>query len=332
MKQPASAAPPTHATIVAVTLGLYRWLLLVHPAPFRRAYASQIAQVFRQCCYDAYSRAGTRGVLQLWLPTVGDLLAGALAEYREQWKGSVTMPGYRRAATMIFGAYITFVVTGLAFNQMSEGIITSRLPTEYPTIAIAYGTLLVSSVIALLAVLVGGLPIALAAVRYAITQRRWDIVARFSVPPVALALFFGVLALLKTLNLGGTTQQTIHSPLRVLGFGILSGVFVLAAIVSTSAVISAISRSEIDERLFRFALVPGAVATLAMLIMALAVATWSVTLWQTQNFFGNQGVLATNTAVTTLTQLAIMVVATCIAARAVLRGRQQQSDHAPAAH
>jgi|tagenome__1003787_1003787.scaffolds.fasta_scaffold13651535_2 hypothetical protein len=50
----------------------------------------------------------------------------------------------------------------------------------------------------------------------------------------------------------------------------LLGIFLLAAIASTAAISRIVASSEINGHLYRFALVPGAIATLAMGVMLAA--------------------------------------------------------------
>lgn len=79
---------------------LYRALLRTYPASFRRAYAPAMAQLFRDCCRDAYERRGASGLLRVWRHTLGDLLVTAtwerIAAIREWLLGSpgqeVAMP------------------------------------------------------------------------------------------------------------------------------------------------------------------------------------------------------------------------------------------------
>src|SRR5947207_6317733 len=40
-----------------------------------------MTQVFLDCCRVAYQQSGTRGVLQLWIPTLGDLVTNSIAEH-----------------------------------------------------------------------------------------------------------------------------------------------------------------------------------------------------------------------------------------------------------
>jgi Domain of unknown function (DUF1835) len=67
--------------IIALSEGVYRWLLVAYPAAFRRQYGLQMMQVFLDCCCKAYERNGTRGVLRLWVSTLGDLVTTAIAEH-----------------------------------------------------------------------------------------------------------------------------------------------------------------------------------------------------------------------------------------------------------
>lgn len=312
--------------MLAATLWVYHRLIMVQPPEFRRAFGDSITQVFRQTCLDAYRSNGNLGLARLWLPALSDVLSGALAEYAallaHALKGSLPVLQLRRSASVIFAAFIAFVLAGIAFDKMSEDIMKSSLPATYPLLSITYDAMVVGSVIALLAVLAGGIPVALASLRYALAHRRYDILARFAVPPVALIVFLVVARVVFILNLGGNTPATIHSPQRIATVGGLALLFVLCAIVSTYAVLSAIARSDIDERLLRFTLLPGALATVAMLAMVAAHILWSFGLWldAPTHFWGNDGILATSTLAGTVVQVLIMLVATLIAFRALVWG------------
>jgi hypothetical protein len=72
---------PSAKRIIAISERLYKWLLFIYPAAFRHQYGSQMTQVFLDCCRVAYQQSGTRGVLQLWVLTLGDLVSNAIAEH-----------------------------------------------------------------------------------------------------------------------------------------------------------------------------------------------------------------------------------------------------------
>jgi hypothetical protein len=60
---------------------LYRSLLLVYPASFRRAYGDEMARAFRDLCRDAWQASGAGGVLALWPGALRDLALAASAEH-----------------------------------------------------------------------------------------------------------------------------------------------------------------------------------------------------------------------------------------------------------
>jgi hypothetical protein len=62
---------------------VYRTLLVLYPADFRRAYGPQMAQVFRDVCRDTYCQGGTAGLVNWWAAALFDLLATVIAERRK---------------------------------------------------------------------------------------------------------------------------------------------------------------------------------------------------------------------------------------------------------
>ncbi len=317
---------PSPPRIVALTVWAYQRLLVLHPPAFRRAYGPSIVQVFRATCVAAYRQRGTRGVVALWGAALGDVARGAVAEYAAlifpSLKGYSTMQIARRSASVLFGAYIAFVLAGMGFAKLSEGVMQSSLPTAYPILAIAYDAVLVGSVVSLLAILVGGLPVAFAVLRFAWANGRRDILLRFAVPPVALLVIAATLWVVTMRHLGGNTAATIHTLPRVLTIGGLIAVFLAGAILSTAAMLDAIARSDIGEPMLRRTFAPGLVVTITMGVMLLAAAVWSIGLWRTAPalFWGNEGLLATSTVVGVALYLMLMVGTTVVAARALARG------------
>jgi len=106
--------------------------------------------------------------------------------------------------------------------------------------------------------------------------------------------------------------------------GVFAGGFVLAAIASAAAVSLAITRSEISEKLFRFARLPALLATLAMGVTCVGILAYGVAARAAdpQLFAENEGLLASNTTLTWLVILAMMALATAVAAAALIRGRR----------
>ena len=61
------------------------WLLRAYPTQFRGDYGTEMRQVFRECCREAYDHQGLLGLLRVWLATFRDL---AVTATEERMKGS----------------------------------------------------------------------------------------------------------------------------------------------------------------------------------------------------------------------------------------------------
>ncbi|HOU13829.1 MAG TPA: hypothetical protein PKZ84_12005 [Anaerolineae bacterium] len=59
---------------------VYRALLWVYPADFRREYEAPMAQLFRDLCRDVYSQHGRLGLAQMWGRVLADTAIAAVIE------------------------------------------------------------------------------------------------------------------------------------------------------------------------------------------------------------------------------------------------------------
>jgi len=274
MPTSSSSSPPTRPAprIVSATVSAYALVLVLCPRDLRAAYGAQMAQVFRQCCRAAYARGGAWGVARLWLPTLADLLAGAAAEYRallaQWWMGGSPAHRTRASTITVFRAYSAFVIAGCSFAKIPEHDGVAEATRAHPVIGLAFALTAAGSLVALLAVVAGGLPLAVAALRSARAERRRDIPLLFAVPPLALAAFVGVTVLLERLT---------HDPSRV-AILLFAGAFVLAVLVSAAAVSAAIARGQVGGRLLSYARASAALVALAMSAMLASTVIWGLTL------------------------------------------------------
>ena len=65
-------------------VAVYRWILRVYPAKFRRAYGEAMTQLFTDLLADQRRSGHPLGVFQLWANTVGDTLSSASREQKEE--------------------------------------------------------------------------------------------------------------------------------------------------------------------------------------------------------------------------------------------------------
>lgn len=286
-------------------------LLRLYPAAWRDRYADEFAALLDDCPSSP--------------ALVLDVVLGALdARLRcSALTGKVLdmAARLRSAAIAVFCAYIAFVVAGIGYQKMSEYEDFTAAGQAHPLIGLAHNLIAVVAGVALLAVLAGGLPLAFAALRFALAHRRRDVLALLAVPVIAFAalVVYGFVALQianQEIAQNGAATTTGRAPF----FGLIT-IFVLGAVVSPAAVSLAIARSQIGERLYRFALIPTVITALAMAVMFAADLAWGLGLRASEPalFAGDGGIVGTSTAASWLVQTLIMGAATAVALYAVTR-------------
>jgi hypothetical protein len=287
-----------------------RWLLRLYPEDWRARYEDEFVALLEDC------PSSPRVLL--------DVVAGALDTrlHPQAVLGRIlSMTNRLRSAEItIFYAFILFVLSGMGFQKMSEDFV--HVKDVYPAIGICMALIVIGAVVSLLAVLAGGLPIVFTALRFTFRQRRWDIPLLFLVPPSMLVLWLGYLYLrLNGLVLG--VAPTVPNRSAVFGLAIsVIGFFIVVALMSTSAVALAVVRSEISERIYRFALLPSVVAVMAMMVVLAAVIAWGINVQADapQLYNGNHGILASPTAFSWIGSIVTMALAVLIALAGLRRG------------
>jgi hypothetical protein len=225
----------------------------------------------------------------------------------------------RMSELVVFASWVVFVVAGLAFQRMTEGAPFNRVATDHPAVGWAYAAIIAGAVLSLAAIVVAGVPIALAIARASLAAGRWRQIALLAVPPVSLAVWVGLTLVL--LSLG---DPPAGDPWRVIAFLGWVGVFVLAAIVSTIAVSAAALDADVDASLYRRAATPAVAASGAMALALVSVVAWgiAVALTSPADFWGFEGILGISTPLTWLGLVVVMAGATVVAARAAIRARR----------
>ncbi len=246
------------------------------------------------------------------------------------------MQRLRSAEITIFAAWIAFVVAGLHFyGLMDDSMYVASTSSRVPGLGVffepnmgnprvlAWNALAAGSGIALLAILAGGLPLAYAA------WRRSPQVRRLFLVPVAA---FVAIALPPGIAIAFNRAGGSHGPIGIatnltlsLSYSLL---FIVAAVASTWAVARAISQSEVNERVLRFAYLPAVVATLAMALMLGATVAWGIFAHsQYPQFFDSSNFLATYPTLASWSVIVtVMAIATAVAAVGCIRGMAARGE------
>jgi hypothetical protein len=250
----------------------------------------------------------------------------------------------RTAILMVFAAYIAFIVAGMGLYGLADDspmLALMRTGSNLPLL-VSWLTIEAGSLIALVAVVLGGLPLAAVVVRRALTSSRQDL--RLLLVPVfamlALVLYgaFVVSIGFGFLRVAGVAR-TVSPENFPLGNKLLVGggmlVFVLGAIASTAAVWKIIARTDISERRFRvlgretsvklyeYAYFPAVITSAAMLLMLVATLAWAGFSYSAmpQVFSQNWGLLLSNTTASFVVIVVIMLLATASAFAGLRRAR-----------
>jgi hypothetical protein len=290
-----------------------RWLVRLYPQAWRERYGEEFLALLEE------RRASSVGNLF-------DVAFGALDAWLEpqvtSGRSTVVVERMRGSVLLVLWGWVGLVVAGIGFQKMTEYEDFIRAARDSVAVGVAYYTVMVGAVLALAAVAVGGLPLAFAAVRKAVEERRRDVPLLFCVPPLSLVGFVGYVLLVTKVIYPALGHPAVHDASNVALFLSLVGVFLLAAVASAWAVSAALGRSAVGGRTVRFALYPAAVAAFAMVVVLAGTAVWGLALraHSTALYTGDDGILATPTYATWLAIVAVMAASTAVALAATARG------------
>ena len=288
-----------------------RRLLVLYPAAWRRRYGEEFAALLEQ------TPLTFRTLFDVGVSAV-DAHLNPTAPMR---KWPFMFERLRASELAVFAGWILFVVSGLGFAKMTEN--WNLLPSpggDSLAIGLAYDAVILGAAVALLGVLVAGVPIAWAILRAALRERHWRLIAMFAVPPASLAIWIGLTLLLLDMVVPG---QSVDQATKAAAFIAWIGVFCVAAFASTVAVTAAALNSSISPELYRRAATPAIVVAGTMAVVSVAVVAWglAVLVIQPSLFWGDQGLLATSTALSWLGIVVGMAIGTVVAVRGAAAAR-----------
>ena len=311
------------------------WLTSLYPRAWRVRYAAEFDILLEQCLHSPLD------VVDVFLGAV-DAHLQLLNGENLSWRIMNMLNKLRTTLLMVFAAFIGFIVAGSSLVGLADDSPMIPLMKTNPALAAAWTTIQVGAVVALLAVVIGGFPLALTVVRRALAGDRSGR-GLLLVPVVsflALVLYLGFVFLV------GTGRIQIPGVVRVVQPGnfppgnrlMLEGlmlVFILGAIASSLAVWKAISTTEVEQetfhaigrsltvKIYTFAFMPAVITTLAMLVMLVATLLWGWLSFSAlpQVFAGNFGPWGTSTQAWFFGILVLMVVCSLVALFGLRRGR-----------
>jgi hypothetical protein len=299
------------------------WLVSLYPRAWRERYGDEFELLLEDCLHSPLD--------------VLDILLGALdahfeVPYETNWRLINMVNKLRTTVLLVFTAYIVFIIAGFSFNGLIDdsefALMRSNAALNIPYTAVEAG-----AVIGLLAIVIGGAPLAWIIIRRAIASQRRDL-GLLMVPGISFLIL--VIYFLTMLYLAFNTQildQPTTSTGHALMWGLIS-VFIAGAIASTVAVWKLISRTDVEQytfgllgksaniKVYEFTYRPAIIATVSMVVMFFGTLVWG---WQSYSlrpdlFTGSMGVMMTSTRGSFAFTLILMMIAVGIACLGVFRG------------
>ena len=255
-----------------------------------------------------------------------DIALGAVdAWLRPQvvYKRRLVMVARMRGSVLaVLWAWAGLVVAGVGFRKMTEYDAFVRAARDSALVGVAFDAVVVGAVVALVAVTVGGAPVAFVALRRALVEGRKDVPLLLCVPPLLGAGFVAYVLVIVDVIYPALGRIAVQDTVNVVLFVSLVGAFVLAALASAWAVTVAVGRVEVGGRALRFALYLAAVAAAAIAAVLVSTIVWGLALLAQAPalFSGDEGILATPTYATWLAIVVVMAVSAAVAVVASIRG------------
>jgi hypothetical protein len=311
------------------------WLMRLYPLSWRNRYGAEFDALLEECLHSPLD--------------VLDVILGALDAHLQllngeniNWRLLNMLNKLRTTILMVFASYVAFIVAGMSLVGLLDDSPMIPLMQTDPAPAFVMGVIRITAVLALLAVIIGGMPLAVTVIRHVLASDRTSI-KLLLVPVLSFAilmLYFGFVFLVGTgqIQIPGVAQvvQSNNFPLgnRLLLAGLML-LFVLGAVASTWAVWKVISRTDIERasfrpagrivniNLYKFAYIPAVITTVSMLVMAVATIIWSKMVFSAlpQVFWGNFGLWQTSTQPWVYGIIAVMILSSVMAFLGVAHGR-----------
>ena len=300
------------------------WLLSLYPAWWRDRYGDKFEVLLEETLHSPLD------VLDVAL---GALDAHLDLAYGSNWRLMNMLNKLRTGILLVFAGYIGFIIGGFSLLGLVDDSPAVALMKISAPVSLSWRLIQVCSAIALLAVVIGGLPLAFTILRRAFTASRRDL--RYLLVPLiaflAIVLYLVVFAVIAP-QLGPANEFTASKRLVLGG---LMAVFVLGAIASTAAVWKLVSNTEAEAdlqvlgrtppiKVYEPAFTGAAITTLCLLLMLAGTLSFG---WLAFNALpdwlaGDFGLLLTSTSVSYSATILVMALSTAVAIFGLARGWQ----------
>lgn len=317
---------------------IHPWLTRLYPREWRERYEAEFTALLEQCLNSPLD------VLDVILGAF-DARLRLMSGEPLNWRVMNMLNKIRTAIMIVFAAYIGFVLAGFSLVGLADDSPMATLMKTNSALAAAWATIQAGAAVALLAVVIGGLPIAITVIRRALSDSHRGL-GLLLVPFFAFLVVFAYVCFVLAVGFGRiqlpgvvpVVQPGAFPPGNRLLMAGLMATFILGAIASTLAVWKAVSATDDEQATFRiahgattvkiyqFAFLPAGITALAMLVMLAATLVWGWLSFSAlpQVLTGNYGPWGTNTQAWFIGILTLMTLSTLAAIFGLVRARTAQ--------
>src|SRR5208337_788955 len=167
---------------------LRAWLTSLYPRAWRERYATEFEVLLEQCLHSPLD------VVDVFLGAV-DAHLQLLNGENVSWRMMNMLNKLRTTLLIVFAAYIGFILAGFSLAGLADDSPMIPLMKTNFALAAAWTAVQIGATVALLAVVIGGLPLALTIIRraLAVDRRSLGLLLVPGVSFLALALYAGFL-------------------------------------------------------------------------------------------------------------------------------------------
>ena len=188
-------------------MNIHKLVLRLYPRVWRARYEDEMLVVLVSRPLSLFEGIDViRGALDAHLHPCLGTADVSLAE-----RVRLMLSSLRCSLLTIFCAYVGFILAGLGFQKLSEATDFQAIAQGYSIVGLSFHLIVVGAVVALLAVLVGGLPIVVAVIRSALAQKRWSSLVLLAVPILTFSVFLTITFFLETVGHPNTQSLWQHS-------------------------------------------------------------------------------------------------------------------------
>ena len=132
-------------------MNVRRWLVSLYPRAWRERYGDEFEALLEECLHSPLDAC--------------DILLGALdahleVPYETNWRLMNMINKLRTTVLFVFAAYIAFIISGFSLTGLMDDSQLVPLTRSNLVLSVSYTAIQAGSVIGLLAIVIGGSPLA----------------------------------------------------------------------------------------------------------------------------------------------------------------------------